>query len=417
MRIKIATSCSFMLDNVATMILTTLVKTSRLKLLSVVILGIALIGCSASKQFNNRLNNPASGILASIDSTYAPDKRTAVFNVLVDGAVLKGETTSITAKAELLRQLKLAGIAFIDSIVVLPSADMQTKSALANVSVANIRVQPDHKAELATQATMGTPLYLLKKQRGWYLVQTPDKYIGWIDAGAIHVMNKDDRMKWTLAQHVLFTSAYGIAYADTNATQPISDMVYGNIMVQGRSTANGFLEVIFPDGRAAYVHSSDCMNYIDWQLSRNPTTENIVASARQLLGIPYLWGGTSFKGVDCSGFTKTAYFMNGLVLPRDASQQVALGTEIDTTNNWQNLQPGDLLFFGAKSTDKRPERVVHVGMWLGNKEFIHASGLVQIGSLDPSSPNYDANEHRRFLRVKRISPAAALYDLRTYFLY
>lgn len=375
------------------------------------------MSCSSSKQLNNGLQGPVSSILAHIDSTYAPDKRTTVFNVLVDGQILKGETTSLTAKAELLRQLKLSGTSFIDSIVVLPSTELQAISALANVSVANIRVQPDHKAELTTQATMGTPLYLLKKQRGWYLVQTPDKYIGWVDAGAIHLMNKEHQMKWTLAQHVLFTAPYGIAYADTNATQPISDLVYGNIMIQGNSTANGFLQVIFPDGRSAYVNSSDCMNYTNWQLSRNPIAENIVASAKKLLGIPYLWGGTSFKGVDCSGFTKTAYFMNGLILPRDASQQVALGTEIDTTNNWQNLQPGDLLFFGAKATDKRPERVVHVGMWLGNKEFIHASGLVQIASLDPTSPNYDANEHRRFLRVKRISPAAALYDLRTSFVY
>lgn len=154
------------------------------------------------------------------------------------------------------------------------------------------------------------------------------------------------------------------------------------------------------------------MNYTYWQFSRDPTNSNIVAAAKKLLGIPYLWGGTSFKAVDCSGFTKTAYFMNGLVLPRDASQQVALGTEIDTTNNWQHLQPGDLLFFGAKASGTKPERVVHVGMWLGDKKFIHASGLVQVSSFDPADPGYDANEHRRFLRVKRITPESALFDLR-----
>jgi cell wall-associated NlpC family hydrolase len=186
--------------------------------------------------------------------------------------------------------------------------------------------------------------------------------------------------------------------------------VYGDVIAVN-ATTNDHYEVQFPDGRKGFVSKTQSLPYGDWKSSRQPSSDNFINTAKQLMGIPYLWGGTSFKGVDCSGFTKTVYFVNGLVLPRDASQQVMIGEEIDTKDGWQNLQPGDLLFFGSKARDTLPERVVHVGMWIGNNQFIHASGKVRISSFDSSSLLFDESELKRFLRAKRISPKNSLIDL------
>lgn len=387
---------------------------------SILLLGL-LMACTGGKSVTEP--SSATAVLPShieaIRQEFAPDKRTALFQVEPHGNVLSGETNMLAAKAALLDRLQAAHIAYVDSIQVLPGPGLEgEQQALITISVANLRSQPKHSAELASQATLGTPVQVWKKEDGWYLVQTPDKYLAWVDAGGITLMNDSSFSGWQNGEKLLYTHPYGFAYAAPDAAgTTVSDLVYGDVLVLKNQT-DKFYEVAFPDGRIAYVPAAEATAYTVWAASRQPTENNLVQTSKRLMGVPYLWGGTSFKGVDCSGFTKTVYFMNGLVLPRDASQQVHAGELVDTSNGWENMRPGDLLFFGVQAKDGKSERVVHVGMWIGeNQEFIHSSGRVRISSMNPAAPNYDVYNHNRFLRAKRIPPQAALLDLRTTALY
>jgi cell wall-associated NlpC family hydrolase len=107
--------------------------------------------------------------------------------------------------------------------------------------------------------------------------------------------------------------------------------------------------------------------------------------------------------MDCSGFTKMVYLMNGFIIPRDASQQINAGKIVDKNLEFKNLEKGDLIFFGRKATSEKKQRVVHVGLWLGNDkmEFIHASGNVHISSMSKSEANYDEFNKNRYLGSRR----------------
>jgi cell wall-associated NlpC family hydrolase len=112
-----------------------------------------------------------------------------------------------------------------------------------------------------------------------------------------------------------------------------------------------------------------------------------------------LWGGTSVRALDCSGFTKTVYQLHGLVLARDASLQARHGEEISLDEGWKNFETGDLLFFAPHEGSKR---ITHVGLYMGNSEFIHEAGRVKINSLDSTRENYNSLRDHTLIEVRRI---------------
>ncbi|WP_424492757.1 NlpC/P60 family protein [Salinimicrobium sp. GXAS 041] len=345
--------------------------------------------------------------IAEVREEYAPDGRVALFDIQAsqkdDNYVLKGESNLPEAVANLKKRLEQENISYTDSIQMLPSKELEgSTEGVIKISVANLRSRPSHSAELVTQATLGMPVKVYKKDGGWYYIQTPDGYLAWVDYGGITPMTGDELQQWKASEKLIFTEPYGQSFSEANKeSQSVSDVVAGNIF-KLNSSKNGFFEVQYPDGRVAYLPQDQAQPYKDWLTSLEQTEQDLVKTSKKMMGAPYLWGGTSPKGVDCSGFTKTVYFLNGTVIPRDASQQVHTGKLIDSVKNFENHRPGDLLFFGRKATDSTKERVVHVGMWIGDNKFIHSMGDVHISTFDEKDSEFDEYNYNRYLRTKRL---------------
>lgn len=354
------------------------------------------------------------GMIEDLRKQYVPDKRVSIFEITVsenskDIPVLLGKVSNIDAYNKLLVEAEKHYPNLVDSVKTLPAVELGENTwGIINVSVADIRVAPRFSAEMATQALMGTPIKIYETVGKWSRIQTPDGYIAWVENIAFTKHSDKDRIQHFLNDKIIFTDYYGFAYSEPNdKSQHVSDLVAGNLLSikiedSGAIYKGDYYKVEYPDKRVAYVKKSQSKYFMDWEKDLNIEPQTILTYAKTLMGIPYVWGGTSSKGIDCSGFTKTVYFMNGVIIPRDASQQALVGERVEIETSF-DLQPGDLMFFGKKGENGEKDRVRHVGFYLGNKEFIHASGYVRINSLDPSQPHYDEVNTREFISARRIT--------------
>ncbi len=376
----------------------------KLKTIIIFFILINLFALNLFAQGKNDMDK-IQNVIKELENKYAPDARTALFKINVekknDSYILNGETNLPKVKEELLQ--KLNNLDITDQIETLPGKDLNSKIfGIVDLSVANLRTKPENQAEMASQALLGTPVKVLKRKRGWYLVQTPDKYISWTEDDGIYRVNLDTLAEWNSSDKIIYTKDFGFSYSmpDQNS-QRVSDIVIGDIL-KYLGDENGFCKVTYPDGRTAYIKADECKDFEKWLSERNPTTDNIIKTAKTFMGIPYLWGGTSAKGMDCSGFTKTVFFLNGIVLPRDASQQVNIGEPVDTKDKLDDLIPGDLLFFGIKGDADTKQKITHVAIYLGDGDFINAAGRIRIDSFSKDKPNYSAYRDDSFVCAKRV---------------
>jgi len=342
--------------------------------------------------------------LDSIGIVYVADLRDGIFDAEFaskgSAMILKGETNVREAKDAITGLLRQKGVDFIDSLKVLPdTSEIKEPWGLVNVSVCNIRFISSYDAEMVSQALMGTPVKILKKENGWLLIQTPDMYLGWVDSDAIAAKSVREHDNWKSSSRLFYTAKTGDIYSDWSMVKVISDIVAGCILEMAGNQKSGY-EVKLPDGREGYIPTEKAILLDQLTVDTYLNPKNLVSSAESFMGIPYLWGGTSLKGFDCSGFVKTIYFLNGIILARDASQQFQNGMRLRRGSFPDSLKKGDLLFFGT-SRRGRP-RATHVGMYIGDTEFIHCSGMVKVNSLDSTRINFSRFRRDSFLGVRRV---------------
>jgi hypothetical protein len=368
----------------------------------------SLIASGCRKKSPENTNNFKSEI-DSIGIVWVPDLREGIFEVELHASgpdmILKGETSVPQAKEGIISLLKQKGINFIDSLQVLPdSSDIKEPWGIVNVSVCNIRLFSSNDAEMVSQALMGTPVRILKNDKRWFLIQTPDLYLGWVDSDAMELQSASEYDKWKASLRLFYTAKTGDIYADPSEVKVISDIVAGCIVEITGYQKDGY-GVKLPDGREGFIPSDKVIFFDKLTIDAYLNPKNLVSTAESFMGIPYLWGGTSAKGFDCSGFIKTVYYLNGVILSRDASQQFQYGIRprIRRESFPDSLKKGDLLFFGS-SRHGRP-RATHVGMYIGDTEFIHCSGMVKINSLDSTRTNFSRSHRDSFIGVRRIEGA------------
>lgn len=363
-------------------------------------------------QTDSTLYKKVEKIVSEAKQKYAPDKRTKIVALVQADAKNNQyviESTEAEASQFLNKQLK--GLKAKVNIKNLPDTSVSDKIyGVINLSVANMRTQPGNASEMATQSLLGTQVDILQKDRGEYRVRTPEGYISYVPASSVVAMNKQEIADWKANKKLIYTQEFGKSYSQADQkSMRVSDLVYGDILaLKGESAA--FYQVEYPDKRQAFIPKEEALTFEQWLSSRDLTSENVLASAKTMMGLPYLWGGTSVKGVDCSGFTKTAYYMNGVVIPRDASQQVLVGDKIDILDKdghfdsekaLKNLKPADLLFFASGKNSNPNARVTHVALYIGNGEFIHAAGTVRINSMLKNAQNYDDFQTRTVVAARR----------------
>ena len=240
---------------------------------------------------------------------------------------------------------------------------------ICNLGIVPMRFEPSDKSELVSQVLYGEIFKVLERRKKWSRIRIAyDKYEGWIDNKQYFEISEEQYKSINNASPLLSTDL--IEYV-TDLTENIYTIPIG-------SSLNG-------------------LNILNHKFEGNKKNEisnksNIIKTAFLYLNAPYLWGGKTPFGIDCSGFTQMVYRLNGYSLKRDASQQADQG---DALSFIEESEPGDLAFF-----DNTEGYIVHVGIIMEDNYIIHAHGKVRIDRLDHSGIyNVDTNSHTHKLRV------------------
>ena len=260
--------------------------------------------------------------------------------------------------------------AFILALAGKAAADVTARQAVVLGTAVNMYSAPNPDKDVVSQALLGQIVSVLETRDGFARVETPDHYAGWVAADGLfeYLDAKAPRYaaRGTVAE---VTSLMANLYRDADVTtaRPKSQAPLGvqlEVVKPAEDPQKRWVTVRLPSGENAFVQSGD-VRLAEAGAPRGRGSEaDLVATARRFTGVPYLWGGMSVQGLDCSGLTSRVYAVNGVELRRDADLQFddPRAQPVERAD----LRPGDLVFFGQK-------KITHVGMYVGEGRFINAT--------------------------------------------
>ncbi|MBI5304662.1 MAG: alpha/beta fold hydrolase [Chloroflexi bacterium] len=275
-----------------------------------------------------------------------------------------------------------------------------TPCAIVIRAVADVRREPRSLAERMTQARFGEIVRILEERDDWVRVQLErDGYIGWTQVVTLHRADAKILREYAASCNALVQGEIVSAYTDAARTIQVGKLPFA-ISLPMIEQRDDNAAICLPDGRVWWVTQDSLLPGAERPRANAAGIAFTLGLIRRFVGVPYLWGGRTPFGFDCSGLAQTFYEFIGVAIPRDADQQFRAGTPVEGTPT-----PGDLLFFGeASELSERYERITHVAISLGGDEFVHANGTARgtsYNSFDPAAPNYRAWLREHFVGARR----------------
>jgi hypothetical protein len=253
-----------------------------------------------------------------------------------------------------------------------------------NINVSDVRAEPKRRSERVSQILYNELVEIIEDQERYCRIRQKDGYTGWVRK---QFLSEHDGFQGDGPFIVVENLATGMLKPDPSSKRvtsiPFGCLLYGQEM-------NGFLKISSERYGEFFINSEDYLDIKKIYKGAGLDSASIAIEGNKFLGAPYLWGGRSFFGIDCSGFVQTIMNRFNIALPRDSKDQIRAGVEIRR----KDIRAGDLLFFPR-----------HVTLALSRDLMIHSTpsnGGVAYNSLDPQSPIYSKYHDESFITARRV---------------
>lgn len=316
------------------------------------------------------------------------DPRFIAFDVNVNigrkGIAVNGVVHNIQVLTAFKTELKEAfpGKPITEDVLIL-QRDFKPAFSQIAVPVSHMHRDPDATSEQVSQEILGRMVRTYHERDGWVFAQLSDGYLGWLRRETLTPKSTRDYCRWTIGRKASLTR---------QIQTKILDLPIGSELL-----LNADDKIVMPDGQAIRIPKSSYT--VSWP-AKNPIRQRLLKTAKSFETVQYLWGGKSHQGLDCSGFTQLNYELHGVLIPRDASQQVSAGRLVGHLPDFSDILPGDLLFFINEKA-----KVYHVALSLGRSKFIHASFVkkgVIYDDLCTNDPERQNKYYSKFLFAKSV---------------
>lgn len=338
-------------------------------------------------------------VAREVRAAHVPDPRVDVFEIRTRRRAERpavAAVTTVAPAAELfIRRIDDMGLDLDVQVRVLPDDGLAPRSeALIRAPIAPLYRRPTMNSTQLSQYVMGSRLTLLSRRGRFWRVRGEDRHVGWMHRGYLARGDLEWALAWERGSSGEAVVSLGAELHD-EADRTFARLPWGARVIQ---SAPGRL--VLPDGRSGRLGAGEVVT-VRRLWDRFPARgDSVTRTARAWMGAPYLWGGVTPGGVDCSGFVQSVYWVHGVALPRDSDMQAQVGAEVDPRPDFSALRPGDLLFFAERT------RVNHVVLSLGGAHVIHASasnGGVDLNDLT-GDLDLETMLRRTFVVARRLLP-------------